>query len=554
MPRVTIINTTNGAKQQMDSSFRWEAIQIIKEVNRIPTAELLLADSKHGAENFYISNSGFFDPGQSIEIKLRHTGSTEKEKTVFKGVVVRHHIKGGANGSMLTVELKDPAFKLTTSRKSAVYLDKTDTEIIEEIIKEAISDEQKNGINPPAIQQPNVEVNTNYKHKEIPRYYCTDWDFMLSRADINGLLTMSDNGKITIAEMPDLNQKETHTFELGISPSIFDFEMETNVRQQYNTIQSTAWDIKQQELILPKDAKDFTIKQAKDINKASTYNAVGGYSYGLMQFGEATDEEMQAWADAKMAKSRMAMANGRIKARGNADYNVGEIIKIARVSKMFNAKTMISGIRHTAGKKGWQTDVLFGLSPDWFSQNEDIVDTPAAGLLPAVNGLQIAVVDQFEENDQYRVKVRVPVISDQPIWARLATTDAGKERGTFFRPEPGDEVIIGFFNDDPRQPVILGSLYSTDKHKIPEDFKIDKDNLTKGMVTKNGVKLHINEKENECTVTIETPEGNSVVLKDGEGITLTDEHKNSIQMNSDGINIKTDQNLTVEASNMTVDK
>lgn len=552
-PIAIIINNTK--KQEMESSLDLTRIDIIREVNRIPTAKLVLIDSKRDAEMFPASNSGFFDPGQSIEIKLRYADSKEPEKTVFKGIVLCHHIKAGPAGTLLSLELKDPAFKLTTIRKSAVYLNKTDTEIISDIIKEARNDEKKNGITPPAIAAPKIAPGIRlYRHKEIARYYCTDWDFMLSRADINGLLTVADDGEISIREMPDLNLPQKHTFELGIAPLILDFEMETNFKYQYNSVQSTAWDIKEQKLIFPKKAKDFKIKQAGNLNADRISKAVGGYGYELRQCGEAEEKEMQAWADAKMAKSRMAMVKGRITAKGNAGYKIGDIIKIARVSDMFDEKTMISGIRHTINPEtGWQTHVQFGISPYWFSENEDIPDTPASGLLPPVGGLQIGIVDKFEYNSQYRVKVKVPILGDEPIWARLSQADAGDKRGLFLRPEPGDEVILGFFNDDPRQPVILGSLYSTGKHKIPGDFTVDKNNETKGLVTKNGVKLHIDEKKGACTVTVETPGKNRFILKDGQGITLIDEYRNTIEMRAGGIHLETGKNLTVKAKNMTID-
>ena len=40
-------------------------------------------------------------------------------------------------------------------------------------------------------------------------------------------------------------------------------------------------------------------------------------------------------------------------------------------------------------------------------------------------------------------------MDEQGVWARVATLDAGNDRGTFFRPEVDDEVVLGFFHDDP---------------------------------------------------------------------------------------------------------
>ncbi len=39
--------------------------------------------------------------------------------------------------------------------------------------------------------------------------------------------------------------------------------------------------------------------------------------------------------------------------------------------------------------------------------------------------------------------VTLPVLGESvEVWARLATPDAGNKRGTYFRPEPDDEVVL----------------------------------------------------------------------------------------------------------------
>jgi uncharacterized protein involved in type VI secretion and phage assembly len=83
-----------------------------------------------------------------------------------------------------------------------------------------------------------------------------------------------------------------------------------------------------------------------------------------------------------------------------------------------------------------------------------------------VQGLQFGLVTQIENDPdgEFRIQVRLPVIDLQSpgIWARVATLDAGQDRGTFFLPEIDDEVIVGFVNDDPRDAVVLGML-----HRLP---------------------------------------------------------------------------------------
>ena len=211
----------------------------------------------------------------------------------------------------------------------------------------------------------------------------------------------------------------------------------------------------------------------------------------------------------------------------------------------------MTGVRHQVNQDGWQTEVQFGLSAQAFSRQEGIVDVPAAGLLPAVNGLHIGIVDAFEDDPdkQFRIKVILPGIDEKQgtVWARLTFPDAGKERGSFFWPEVGDEVVVGFFNDDPRQAVVLGSLYSA-KNSPPTDFKLTQDNIDKGIVTKSGTTIHLKDDE-KSAVLIRTPEQNTIVLDDDtQTIQIADQHGNEMTLSKDGIAIKSAKDVKIEAS------
>jgi uncharacterized protein involved in type VI secretion and phage assembly len=133
------------------------------------------------------------------------------------------------------------------------------------------------------------------------------------------------------------------------------------------------------------------------------------------------------------------------------------------------------------------------------------------------------------------------------LWARLASPDAGKERGYFFRPEAGDEVIVGFINNDPRQAIVLGALYSS-ANTVPERFGTpNENNSIKGIASKKGLVIGFDNEKN--IVYIETPEKNSITLDDDEKkIELKDQHGNSIVMDDKGITLKSAKDLNFEAS------
>ncbi len=78
----------------------------------------------------------------------------------------------------------------------------------------------------------------------------------------------------------------------------------------------------------------------------------------------------------------------------------------------------------------------------------------------------IGIVSNLDDPEGLeRAKVKFPHLGDQESdWARVVSPMAGPERGSFFKPEVDDEVLVCFNHDDIRHPYILGSLWSqTDK-------------------------------------------------------------------------------------------
>jgi uncharacterized protein involved in type VI secretion and phage assembly len=87
------------------------------------------------------------------------------------------------------------------------------------------------------------------------------------------------------------------------------------------------------------------------------------------------------------------------------------------------------------------------------------------------NGLAIGLVHSLDDPDGLgRVKVTYPHLEDQVShWCRLVAPFAGGERGAFFRPEVGDEVLVAFEHGDPRQPYVLGGVWSKTDPPPPDD-------------------------------------------------------------------------------------
>ena len=173
--------------QLVDPGYQVLYISVIKEINRIPSAKIILKDGDSADESFRISEEEEFLPGKSIRIKA---GKDRDNQQIFKGVIVKHGIKVKENGETeLILDCRDQAVKMTLGRRNFYYEERTDSEILEEVIGRY--DELEHDIE-----------STSSQHLEMVQYHASDWDFLLLRAEANGKLVTVDDGKIS-AKSPD---------------------------------------------------------------------------------------------------------------------------------------------------------------------------------------------------------------------------------------------------------------------------------------------------------------------------------------------------------------
>lgn len=503
---------------------------VSKAVNTIPKARLLLADGDVASGDFELSSGDLFLPGKEVEIR---GGYHNVEDTLFRGIIIRHGIRADeGRNPFLQIDMRDVAVRMTVGRKNRYFEAVKDSEIIEELV---------------AAYGLEKEVEeTGVEHREMVQYYTTDWDFMISRAEVNSRLIFVDDGKITVRE-PDL-QKEP-LLNLALGHNVIAFEAEMDARDQYPKTTSKTWDYTGQEVI-EEEAEDPGLSEQGNLS-GQDLSAVVELDHWLQQHGgRVEDRELKAWSDSRMLKSRMAKVRGRVKITGFSDIRPGDMIRLEEFGERFNGPAFVSSVNHHQSKdSAWYTEIGFGLDPEWFiNRFEDIVARQASGLLPPIHGLQVGVVTNIDEDPdgEDRIKVRLPVVDPQHegIWARMAAVDAGENRGWVFRPEIEDEVIVGFINDDPRDAVILGMLHSSSK---PSPIPAEEENGEKGLVTRSGLKLMFDDEKR--SVVVETPNGNRWVLSDEDGhIEVGDENGNKLKLDQSGISIESAGDLTLKAS------
>jgi Rhs element Vgr protein len=502
------------------------AVYISKAVNKIASARLVYLDGIAAASDFPLSNTDLFLPGKDIEILA---GAESNPVSLFKGIVIRQGLKVRDNSApQLLVECRHKAVKLTVGRKNAYFFDQTDGDIITALLGKA------------GIKADVKDLAVT--HKQQVQYGSTDWDFLLTRAEANGKLVYTNDDSVTV-KAPAFNGKPICTLQFG--STIIEMDTEIDARLQYRAVKSFTWDAAQQKVV-EKDAADPGVAGPGNLQN-DDLAAVAALDHYALQDAAITEEEAQAWADAQWLKSKMSKVCGRIKCEGIAAINPGDMVSLSGVGKRYSGDVFVTGIRHDFDLvQGWKTHVQFGHTHKWLAEEQPISAPPAAALLPGISGLQVGVVVSNEDPDgEHRVRVRMPLVdnAEDGTWARVAVLDAGDQRGFFFRPEVGDEVVLGFLNNDPRQAVILGMLHSSAK---PAPLQGSDDNHEKAYQSRSKMKLYFN--DDKKIMQFETPAGNTITLSEKDkAIKIADQNGNKIEMTEDGIKLESSKALQLKA-------
>ena len=527
-PKTVVTSTIVSGGTEVSRTHNVLSIIINKEVNRIPSATIIITDGDPAAQSFEISNKADFEPGKEIEIKLGYRGS---EETVFKGIVVKHAIKTRKKSSLLIVECRDKAAKMTAACRSNYFKEMSDSDVMEQLI-DGYGLEKEVG-------------STSPQHKQLVQYNCSDWDFILCRADAVGMLCIPNDGKLVI-QKPAFTGATVLTVQFGAT--VHELDAEIDARLQYKSVKGTMWNYTDQELLSDVEAEEPSVPTAGNLDAAALADVLGEDEFVLFHSGKIEEPELQQWVNAKMMKHRLAKIRGQVKIDGTPAVRPGQIIELQGVGERFEGKLFVTAVRHQYENGNWQTNLQFGINPEWFAQTYNMQQPLAGALLPAIEGLQIGIVTKLESDPdgEDRIMVRIPVIhkDDEGAWCRISSLDAGKERGMFFRPEINDEVIVGFINNDPRHGVVLGMLNSS---ALPAPITAADDNHEKGYVSRGKMKMIFN--DDKKSITMETPGGHKIeITEDDKKIQLQDMNGNKIIMNEDGITIESIKDIKMKAA------
>ena len=176
-----------------------------------------------------------------------------------------------------------------------------------------------------------------------------------------------------------------------------------------------------------------------------------------------------------------------------------------------------------------------------------------------VNGIIIGLVtDLADPENLARVRVSYPYLGDETSdWARLVTPMAGKNRGVFFRPEVGDDVLVAFELGDVRRPYILGSLWSATDTPPPDDGNAKQNNL-RAIHSRNGHKVILDDTKGKEKIQIIGSDGQRKIVFDiaAKKIQVTCDSGDievsapagNVKVDATTVSVKASGNMNLEAS------
>lgn len=167
-----------------------------------------------------------------------------------------------------------------------------------------------------------------------------------------------------------------------------------------------------------------------------------------------------------------------------------------------------------------------------------------------INGVVIGLVTNVNDpTKRGHVKVHFPWLDDQheSDWIRIATTMAGKDRGTFLMPEVNDEVLVAFEHGDARFPYVLGFLWNGED--VPPETDVNKRTIK----SKAGHTVVLDDSNGGEKIVVKSRSGHLVRLDDSRGaekvqiIDKSGDNSVTIDTASKTITIKSAQDVIIEA-------
>lgn len=489
-------------------------------------------------------------PGVEVEISVVGPAAVD-ERPLLTGDVVTIECDYDDLGARIVARGYAASHRLHRGRRTRVFRDVTDSDIVKRVAKEARLDV--------GTIEPTTEV-----HEHVSQANVTDWEFLSDRARNVGLdLTIVDGqlrfGKrATSSEAPsEAGRTPTH---LTYGYNLEAFHGRVSAAEQVSDVEVRGWD---------EDRKAAVVATASAGTEAATLGKsnpteLAGY-FRAPTFIEVTapvhsDREAGETAKALAERIGSAFAEAEGTARGSTALRASVAVRVSGVSDHFSGAYVLTRVRHVLNRRGYVTHFtvsgrndrsLLGLvgangNGNGAGHGDGLAGRRAPGV---VRGL---VSDNQDPKKLGRVKLRFPWLDKEysSTWAPVMQLGAGPDSGTFFLPAVEDEVLVGFEHGRVDRPVVIGGLFNkTDRPPAYDTFLDDGAVTGRGIWSRNGHRITLHDAEDTAGIILRAVDGQggSVV-----SIGLNAKDNKLVVMSEGDIEVDALGDITLKGANVTV--
>src|SRR5690606_35242316 len=135
------------------------------------------------------------------------------------------------------------------------------------------------------------------------QFNATDWDFIVTRAETNGMFVLTDDGEL-IVKKPSTS--ETPVMNATYGSNVWEFEAEIDARNAKQNIISQSWDYTRQEV---EESEVGTVDFSDSGNLSmDDLSAILNAQVKLQHPGHLTASQLQDWADAYDMRNHLSRA------------------------------------------------------------------------------------------------------------------------------------------------------------------------------------------------------------------------------------------------------
>ncbi|MFI5798564.1 VgrG-related protein [Streptomyces sp. NPDC051677] len=312
--------------------------------------------------------------------------------------------------------------------------------------------------------------STKTVYEFISQANVTDWDFLARLADENEMVMSVDaKGKFQFLKPdpasgapPTSTPGDKSPFVLEAGTDILRLRAAVTAAEQVGTVEARGWDVTTK--------KKLTATAPAKTNPGISIGTTPGEAAAKFKPAKLVDAQTpyDRQSEVKFAAEALAddvtgsFAELEVIARGTPKLRPGLPVTLADVGDPFEGKYTATSVRHVFGDgkhyeawvtvSGRQWRSLYGLSSGGGNASSGL------NLPGTTNALVTDVQDPLKQG---RVKLQFPWLDDAYIsdWTRVVQW-GGKDGGSIFPLDVGDEVLVAFDRGALDHPYVIGGLYN----------------------------------------------------------------------------------------------